>query len=654
MAQHPELAAEQAYVDNAYGCLERMRERISHVLDAATNEFSAMALDAWQARTLESYVQAQRGICFGRLDMDDELIPLYIGRRWIHDDDQAIVVVNWQAPAARPFYTATPIAPQRVARRRRFRTEGRTVLDIADETLGGSAGDAPRSLGDFLLEELDRSRDEHMREIVATIQADQYHLITHDFEGALVVQGGPGTGKTAVGLHRASWLLFTHAHRLRREGVLVVGPNRTFIEYVSHVLPALGEASVVQRAVGDLREGTVPHGRDAPEIERLKGDVSMAELLREAVDTHVREPQEDVEAMLGVNYVRVPVARVRELTEEARAAATSWDDVRKRLRIALLRAFYQEYHRKLGSGATRTAEELERGLSRNGYLRSFIDRIQPPLDPERVLAQLYADPPHELLRRPRGKARRWSESDIPLLDELDALIRGRPKAYGYVIIDEAQDLTPMQLRMVARRAGTGFFTALGDIAQATGPVEYERWDEVLAHLPSDRVSVEELVHAYRVPEEIMALALPLLPQIAPHARPPESYRRGGEAPRFLQDEDVAHHAAEEALLLAAGEGSVAIVAPELLAPAVRAVLERAGVDADALPLEEVAPAVRVLSAREAKGLEFDHVVVAEPAAIIDEAAGVQGLRHLYVALTRATKTLTIVHAGPLPAALRLL
>jgi len=251
---HPDLPAEQAYLDHAFGCLERMRARIARALDAGSNEFSAAALEAWQARTLASYEDAERGICFGRLDMD-EGSPLYVGRRWIHDDDQDLVVVNWQAPAARPFYTATPIAPQHVERRRRFRTEGRQLLEIAEETFGDTAGNEPRSLGDFLLEELERSRDEHMREIVATIQADQYRLITHEPEGALVVQGGPGTGKTAVGLHRASWLLFTHAQRLRREGILVVGPNRTFIEYVSHVLPSLGETSVVQRAVGDLREG---------------------------------------------------------------------------------------------------------------------------------------------------------------------------------------------------------------------------------------------------------------------------------------------------------------------------------------------------------------------------------------------------------------
>jgi DNA helicase IV len=635
---HPDLQAEQAYLDHAHDCLERMRERIFRVLKSASDEFSADALDAWQVRTLASYEDAERGICFGRLDMDDGG-PLYIGRRWIHDADQQLVVVNWQAPAARPFYTATPVAPQHVERRRRFRTEGRRLLEIADETFGDTAGDEPRSLGDFLLEELERSRDEHMRDIVATIQADQYRLITHDVEGVLVVQGGPGTGKTAVGLHRASYLLFVHAQRLRREGVLVVGPNRTFIEYVSHVLPSLGETSVVQRAVGDLREETVAEGRDEPDAERGKGDAAMAELLREAVESHRREPEAELEAMLGVNYVRVPLARVRELLDESWEEAASWDARRERLRMGLLRAFYQEYGRKLGADAMRSFEELEKSLSKGGYLKGFVDRILPPLVPEKVFVQALGLP-----RRPRT----WTEADVALLDELDELIHGRPRTYGHVVVDEAQDMTPMQLRMVARRAATGWLTLLGDVAQATGPVAYERWDEVLDHLPGEIVDVEELVLAYRVPVEIMRVALPLLPQIAPHVRPPEPYREGGEPPRVLEDSRVAHRAAEEAVVLDGGEGSVAIVAPASLVPAIRELLERARVDVDGSPVEDLAPAVRVLGAREAKGLEFDHVVLAEPAGIVAEVEGVQGRCHLYVALTRATQSLTVVHSQPLP------
>src|SRR5439155_2057789 len=222
-------------------------------------------------------------------------------------------------------------------------TEGRRLLDIADETLGGTIGDEPRSLGDFLLEELERSRDERMRDIVETIQADQYRLITHETDGVLVVQGGPGTGKTAVGLHRASWLLFTHAHRLRREGVLVVGPNRTFIEYVSHVLPSLGETSVVQRAIGDLHEGTGPAGRDEPALRLRNGDAATAVELAAAVAAHRHEPGADFEAMIGLDYVRVPLARVREIAEDAWEETPSWDAARERLRMDLLRAFYRQY-----------------------------------------------------------------------------------------------------------------------------------------------------------------------------------------------------------------------------------------------------------------------------------------------------------------------
>ena len=635
---HPDLAAEQAYLDHAYACLDRMRERVGRVLDVATGEIAALALEKWQARTLRSYEDAERGICFGRIDMD-EGDELYVGRRWIHEDDQSIVVVSWQAPAARPFYTATPVVPQRVARRRRFRTDGRKLLDIADETLGGTIGDEPRSLGDFLLEELERSRDERMRDIVETIQVDQYRLIAHETEGVLVVQGGPGTGKTAVGLHRASWLLFTHAVRLRREGVLVVGPNRTFIEYVSHVLPSLGETSVVQRAIGDLREGTEPEGRDDPESERRKGDETMAELLRETVRGHRDEPGDDFEAMLGMNYIRVPLARVREIAEEAWDEAPSWDAARERLRMGLLRAFYRAYADKLGAAGMRSFDELEKALSKGGYLKRFVDAILPPLTSERVLVEALGLP-----RRPK----RWTGADVALLDELDELIRGRPKSYGHVIVDEAQDLTPMQLRMVARRAPGGWATLLGDIAQSTGPVAYERWDELLRHLPVETADVEELVLAYRVPSEIMELALPLLPTIAPHARPPEAYRQGGEPPRFLRDANASQRAAEEAVVLDGGEGSVAVIAPLALVPEIRELLTRAQVDVDASTVEDLAPAVRVLDAREAKGLEFDHVVLAEPAAIVAEVDGVQGLRHLYVALTRATKTLTVVHAQPLP------
>src|SRR6059058_3457236 len=258
---HPELASEQAYLDNAYACLDKMRTTLGRTQDAMATEFAALAMEAWAKRRARTFQDAERGLCFGRLTLDGTLRPLYVGRRWVHDDEREPLVVNWQAPAARPFYTATPSDPQRVTQRRRFRTEGRRLVDISDEALDGS-GVEGATVSDFLLEELDRRREGRMRDIVATIQSDQYRLITAEPDGALVVQGGPGTGKTAVGLHRASWLLYTHGERLRR--VLVVGPNPTFMEYVSQVLPTLGEEAVEQRAITELVDGVAVQREEEP------------------------------------------------------------------------------------------------------------------------------------------------------------------------------------------------------------------------------------------------------------------------------------------------------------------------------------------------------------------------------------------------------
>ncbi|HEX7581915.1 MAG TPA: hypothetical protein VF321_02410, partial [Gaiellaceae bacterium] len=258
---HPELQAEQAYVDHAYACLDRMRSTIARTQSSMATEFAAVAMEAWAKRRTRTFQDAENGLCFGRLTLDGASRPLYVGRRWVHDDDREPVVVNWQAPAARPFYTATPADPQRVTQRRRYRTDKRRIVDISDESLDGTAIEGA-SVSDFLLEELDRRREGHMRDIVATIQSDQYRLITAEPDGVLVVQGGPGTGKTAVGLHRASWLLYTHREQLRR--VLVVGPNPLFMDYVAHVLPALGEDAVEQRAVTELLDGIVVEREEAP------------------------------------------------------------------------------------------------------------------------------------------------------------------------------------------------------------------------------------------------------------------------------------------------------------------------------------------------------------------------------------------------------
>jgi AAA domain/UvrD-like helicase C-terminal domain len=646
---HPDLQTEQAYVDLAYDHLERMRLAVTRAGDAVDGEVAQAAMDAWAARRLRTYEDAERGLCFGRLDFEQLARPLYIGRRWVHDEDQQQVVVNWQAPAARPFYTATPHDPQGVTLRRRFRTDGRRLIDIADEALDGSMLDGA-TVGDFLLDELERSRGRHMRDIVATIQTDQYRLITHDPTVPLVIQGGPGTGKTAVGLHRASWLLYTLRENMERRGVLVIGPNRTFMEYVSHVLPALGENAVEQRAVGELVDGVEAELRDPPAVAELKADLRLAEVVQRAAELRlVSEPEELVIRLEG-SFIAVRLRDVRELLGAAREQLGTTSAARERFRMSLLRRFYEEYGRVLGGAAFRDFDEVEQALRRNGYLDSVVKAAWPVVSPDRLVRSLLTSkaalaeaadgilsPAEQTLLYRRGAA--WSDGDIPLIDEARTRLATRPRAYGHVIVDEAQDLTPMQLRMVSRRAREGSLTILGDVAQATGAIPYSSWDDVLPHLPGGGAAVvEELLHAYRVPREIMEVALPLLDTIAPGVAPPISYRTGADPPTFrrVAEEHLLAEAFHEAERLAGADGLLAVIVPEELADAVLA----------GTPLYESVP---LLTPRQAKGLEFDHVVVVEPALI---AASRQGLRELYVALTRPTKTLVVVHARPLPAELR--
>ncbi len=644
---HPELAAEQAYVDTAYEQLYRMRSTVERTQEAMATEWAALNMEAWAKRRMQTFEDAERGLVFGRLSLDANPRPLYVGRRWVTNSEQESLVVNWQAPAARPFYTATPQDPHGVTQRRRFRTKGRKLLDISDESLDGSAVEGA-GVSDFLLEELDRRRETRMRDIVATIQSDQYRLITAEPEGALVIQGGPGTGKTAVGLHRASWLLYTHRERLRR--VLVVGPNATFMEYVSQVLPTLGEEAVEQRAVTELVDGVEAAREEEPDVARLKGDPRLREVVARAVELAVVPAPEELLMRVEGEYVRVRERNVADLLEEALEAGDPVGLARERFRMAVLRRFYERYTELFGPLAFRSFDDVERGLRQGGFLTRWLDRVLPLPQPEKLVTRLLtspaaleaasegvldADERKLLLRdRPRRAADLvWSDHDVPLLDEARALLDGAPRSYGHVIVDEAQDLSPMQLLAISRRAVDGSLTILGDVAQATGPVVYRRWEELRPFLPDEaELEIEELRHAYRVPAEIMDFALPLLDEIAPEVEPPIAYRKGGDPPKLVAvpEDEVLTAALREAVALEDLDGMLAVIVPRTLA----------------VPDEFPFP---ILTPRQAKGLEFDHVVVVEPAAIVDE--GDRGLRELYVALTRPTRTLVVVHARPLPDAL---
>jgi DNA helicase IV len=642
---HPDLAAEQAYVDNAYAALDRMRETLTRAAGASATEEAGEAIEKWSAKRLRALAEAEEGLCFGRFDVEGVERPVYVGRRWVDDEERETLVVNWQAPAARPFYTATPEDPRGVTLRRRFRTKGRTLLDLSDEALDGSLADAIANVDDLLLEELERVREGRMRDIVATIQADQYRVIARAPEPPLVVQGGPGTGKTAVGLHRASYLLYAHRAELRR--VLLVGPNPTFMDYVSHVLPALGEESVEQRAVSELVEGVEVTRSDPREVEELKADVRLTEVLCRAAEIRLRASPAELVVRLEGHFVGVEADEVAEILGTVRRELGLSLLARERFRMEVLRRFYEDYCTRLGGLAVRAFEEVEHALRKGGLLKRFLDTAWPTAKPDQLVRQLLTsrarleeaadgvldDAERALLVRRGGG---WSAADVALLDEASALLVGPPRRYGHVIVDEAQDLTPMQLRMLGRRAA-GAFTILGDLAQATGPIGYRSWDDLLPQLPGgERAKVVELRHAYRVPREIMELVLPLLERIAPETEPPLSYRTGGEPLRIVQADLPLARALEEAAALAEQEGLLAIVAPESLG---RDDLRESLFDETRIP---------VLSPRQAKGLEFDHVVVVEPALIVEEAGERRGLRELYVALTRPTKTLVVVYARPLP------
>jgi DNA helicase IV len=628
---HPDLPAEQAYVDHAYDCVERIRrqlERVGQAVDAP--EYQAAWFEDWARSRIATFEDVDRGLCFGKLDVDGAAASLYVGRRWVHEDD-APVVVNWQAPAARPFYTATVAEPQGVTLRRRFRVDGRRLLDLYDEPLDGTAADVVHGVADILLEELERSRDEHMRDIVATIQADQFALITREPQGVFIVQGGPGTGKTAVGLHRASWLLYTYRRELERSGVLVVGPNPVFMDYISHVLPMLGEERVEQRAIDELA-GVEPTRRDKPDVARRKADVRIADRLAEAVRALPSPPDELVGIRVDGAFLYLEPADVSALLDEAEQVEGSYAARRERFRTLAARRLYEQYGRKLDDLAFRSFDELERAL--RTFLGKLVDRTWPRVKAEQLVRRVLAEE--------KLGGRGWSEADLPLLDEARALLDGPPQQHGHVIVDEAQDLTPMQLRMLARRTA-GAMTILGDIAQAAGPVEYHRWEELLPHLADGReVSLAELRLAYRVPREVMELALPLLPLIAPDVAAPIAYRDGDEPPRFVHVPagELVAAALREASAEAAREGRAALIAPAKLLPELPVRPETA--------FDELAAPFQTLTPRDAKGLEFDRVVLVEPEAIAREGERIEGLRALYVALTRATKTLVVVHTRPLP------
>jgi DNA helicase IV len=664
-----EIEAEAAYLAAAREALRRMR---ADVLATETPEFVSGTDEVW-FNTMYRLARAQRGedlidlpdvpLFFGRLDYAPGTDPerVYVGRRHVRDEAGTPLVVDWRAPVSMPFYRATPEDRHGVLLRRRYGFSDRADLTAyEDEPLVGTATGQPSAL---LTAEIERPRSGPMRDIVATIQPEQDELVRAPLQPSICVQGAPGTGKTAVGLHRLAYLLYTEPNRLTG-GVTVVGPNRSFLAYIRHVLPALGEVSVLQKTVDELIDRPVT-AVDPPETARLKGDARMAAVLRVALWGHVTEPDDDFVYVHGATRYRIARGRVAQIVADLRGG-TRYGPGRDAVAQRLAALVVAQMERR---GATPDDRELA-AVARSRPVRQLLDALWPKLSPPQVLFRLLSDPGYlaaaagerfsaaeqATLMWPKpyrsAKSAKWSVADAVLLDELADLIDRTP-SLSHLMVDEAQDLSPMQCRALGRRCGNGSVTVLGDIAQGTSAWAVDDWPTLLAHLGKPDTRLAVLDRGFRVPAQIIEYAARLLPAIAPDLSAPTSVRHSPGALRITPTAslpDAVLQACRERLTDA---GSVGVIAADADIIGLSDGLRAVGLDAALLGRDEDAMAASRLvcvPASLAKGLEFDTVVVAEPSHIV--AAEARGLHRLYVALTRAVSALHVIHVEPLPEALR--
>ena len=760
-AQHTAVAAEQVYVTGLHQRLDEVRARtvtrlqealatVPHNPQAIGEREAAVELHAQRIVALDA---AESGLCFGRLDRHGTEVPRYVGRIGLNarDGGEEPLLVDWRAPAAQPFYTATPLHDLGVRRRRHIRTRGRTVVSVTDETLDLTDPDLTQRSGlageSVLLAALDATRTGRMSDIVRTIQAEQDRIIRADHRGVLVVQGGPGTGKTAVALHRAAYLLYTHRERLARSGLLVVGPSSTFLAYIADVLPSLGETGVVLADLGGLRPGLQAHAAERPEVAEVKGRVAMVDVVSAAVRDRQAVLDKPVTLTIDGTPVRFTKADAARARSRARAVSRLHNEARPGFVRAVLDLVAQKCADVLGQdvlggenllGAGDVAA-LRREVAGDPGVHALIDRLWPRLTAERLLRDLFSSPQRlaaatrgwtdadrALLSRPPSAP--WSPADVPLLEEADELLgvddsaertaarrekqrrlrraqetldllhgsrstdwetkdeseelsagdlldaeglaerhevadtrstaqraaADRTWTYGHVIVDEAQELSAMAWRVLLRRCPTRSMTLVGDVAQTGSAAGASSWAEVLepALGPRDRRGwrMEELTVNYRTPAEIMEIAAEVLAAGGSDASAASSVRSTGERPwsRRVPDEEFTDAIAQAAAELDAEEGTLAVLVPRsrlaAVTDAVRRRVPSASADGD------LTDGAVVLTPEGSKGLEFDSVLVGDPAGILDE--GVRGHNDLYVALTRATQRLGVVHPGELPVELK--
>jgi DNA helicase IV len=714
----PERKAEQQHLDLLYTRLDELRERSERALDAVRRQPTAGtpaarserdAFVALHAGRLSQLRSVEDRLCFGRLDLLGGE-RRYVGRVGLSDEEHRQLLVDWRAPAAEPFYRATAVEPAGVVRRRQLATRDRQVTGIEDEVLDLDAfdpdRDGPAVAGEgALMVALGAARTGKMRDIVGTIQAEQDRVIRAPLSGVLVVQGAPGTGKTAVALHRTAYLLYTHRDRIASAGVLVVGPNERFLRYIDAVLPALGEAdATVLVTPGRLYPGVDAVADEDPAVAAVKGDLRMATVLARAVRDRQKLLAQPVTLRVGGRTVLLRPGDVRAAHDRARRSGKPHNQAR----VTFVKQLLGQLAAQLAGGAAMDPEERAghiAELRESPDVRRELNGCWPPLRPERLLRDLYAQPwrldtagrglstwERALLARDRSAP--WTPADVPLLDEAAELLgtedtatvtaapsaeleyarevlRDSPAAgmvsaeqlaarwagepvrrsvaeqattdrewtYGHVVVDEAQELAPMAWRVLMRRCPTRSMTIVGDLAQTSALAGVSSWAATLRPYVADRARVETLTVNYRTPAQLMALATAVLRASGVSVDEPTSARSTEQGPVLTAVPDVvaAAAAAVRDELDLVGEGTLGVLCPRSLLAAVTAAVDVDGPLADR---------VAVLTVEQAKGLEFDGVLLLEPAAVAE--ASPRGAHDLYVAITRPTQRLHVLHARPLP------
>jgi DNA helicase IV len=679
----PDLTGERDHLAASRAALARMRTRTASLDSSAAGDWvSQQFLESAIYRRMKALADDPTvPLFFGRLDYtesheDARGERFYIGRRHVSDEVGDPMVVDWRARISRAFYRASKAEPMGVELRRRFGFQHGEMTGYEDEALLEGVVEEHSQI---LEAEIERPRVGPMRDIVATIQPEQDVIVRSDLEESVCVQGAPGTGKTAVGLHRAAYLLYAHRDQLSRQGVLVVGPNASFLRYIGDVLPALGEIDAQQTTIEELVGATLSRlnpryairGVDEPAVATLKGDARLATVVSRALWSHVQPPTEGLLVPRGARRWRLAPYEVEDILAELRSRGVRYGAARGMLAQRLAHGILV----KMELAGDSPDDRVQDAVARSREVRRYVDQAWPAIDPARLVLRLLGDADflasvadgvlteeeQRLLlwdRPPKAPtSAKWSLADGVLIDEAADLVERTP-SLGHVVADEAQDLSPMMLRAVGRRCTTGSVTVLGDVAQATTPWATRSWGEALTHLGKPAAHVEELTRGFRVPGEVIEYAARLLPVIAPGLRPPTSVRRSRGELLLHRVSDVVDGAAEILAGTAKGRiGSTGVITPDALVDALSEALERTavahGVLGRSVELDDAEPGiVDVVPASLAKGLEFDHVTLLEPSAVVaGEADRATGLRRLYVCLTRAVTSLAVVHADELPAEL---